>query len=35
MVANSVFLRFFEVPERAQGVTLPLSWRARRADGWG
>jgi hypothetical protein len=35
MVANSVFLRFSEVPERTQGVRLPLSWRARRADGWG
>jgi hypothetical protein len=35
MVANSVFLRFSEVPERTQGVHLPLSWRARRTDGWG
>jgi hypothetical protein len=33
MVENSVFLLFFEVLERTQGVPLPLSWQARRADG--
>jgi hypothetical protein len=27
MVANSVFLRFSEVPERTQGVRLPFSWQ--------
>jgi hypothetical protein len=35
MVANSVFLRFSEVPERTHTVPLPFSWRTRRAYGWG
>jgi hypothetical protein len=34
-VVISVFLRFSKVPARTQGVTMRMSWRARRADGWG
>jgi hypothetical protein len=35
IVANSVFLQFFEVQARTLGVALRMPRRARHADGWG